>query len=114
MMKFSKFATIIYIDHDTTLDIAKQTSLTITSIDKLNLRLVRAFDYLQHFNLNIRHKFDKQHIVLDVLSRLTFANIFVEKSFANDELNALFIAFLVKMELDFRVKIVDDYRIDLN
>lgn len=114
MMKFSKFATIIYIDYDATLDIAKQTSLTITSIDKLNLRLVRTFDYLQRFNLDIRHKLDKQHIVLDVLFRLTSANIFAKKSFANDELNALFTAFLVKMKSNFRVRIVDDYRIDLN
>ena len=38
--------TIIYIDHDAALRIAKQISLITTFIDKLNLRLMRASNYL--------------------------------------------------------------------
>ena len=38
--------TIIYTDHSAALQIAKQTSLTTSSTAKLNLRLVRASDYI--------------------------------------------------------------------
>ena len=37
---------IIYIDHDATLEIVNQIILIISSIDKLNLRLIKAFDYI--------------------------------------------------------------------
>jgi len=50
--------------------ICRQTSLTTSSTDKLNLRLVRASQYLSGFNLSIRHKAGKANIVLDALSRL--------------------------------------------
>ena len=59
MIKVSQFFIIIYIDHDATLNIAKQTSLFIIFTNKFNLRLIKAFDYFQRFNLNIRHKSNK-------------------------------------------------------
>ena len=42
----SNLFTMIYIDHDVALDIAKKTSFTISSIDKLNLRLMRVSNYI--------------------------------------------------------------------
>ncbi len=41
---------------------------------RLNLRLVRASQFLQQFKLNVRHKPGKEHIVPDALSRLASAN----------------------------------------
>ena len=77
---------VIYINHDVVLKITKQISLIISFINKLNLRLVRVFDYFQRFNLNIRHKFDKQHIIFNALSRLIFNNInFVLRKFIDEE-----------------------------
>ena len=118
MIKVFQFSTIIYIDYDAALNIAKQTSLFIIFTNKFNLRLIKAFDYLQRFNLNIRHKSNKQHIVFDALFRLTSTNITKmfhnEKFFANDELDVLFIAFLIKMNDEFRNKIFNDYQTDLN
>ena len=70
MIESSQTPTIIFTDHGSALGIAKQTSLTTTSTDKMNLRLVRASDYLQRFELVIRHKPGKQHVVPDALSRL--------------------------------------------
>ena len=58
---------IIYIDHDVVLKITFQTTLFITFTNKLNFRLIRASNYIQRFNLEIRHKFDKQHVVSNVL-----------------------------------------------
>ena len=90
--------------------------MTTISIDKLNLRLVRASNYIQRFNLDIRHKSNKQHIVSDVLSRLVSDNInaSVIRNFDENELDALFTISLIEMKKDFRNRILDDYKTDLN
>ena len=61
---------IIYTDYSTAIPISKQTILNTTSTDKLNLRLIRASQYLSAFNLELRHKAGKSNIVPDALSRL--------------------------------------------
>ena len=104
---------VIYIDHDATLEIASQITLTISSIDKLNLRLVRAFDYIQRFNLKIRHKFDKQHIVSNALFRLISVNT-NSSNHNEDEFDALFIVSLVEMNFVFKQRILNDYKTNLN
>ena len=43
----------VYTDHSATTSIVKQTKLTTSSTDKLNLRLVRALMYLSQFNLDV-------------------------------------------------------------
>ena len=62
---------IIYTDHSAVINIIKQIKLIFNNIDKLNLRLIRASIYLSQFSLDIRHKSNKQHIVFDVLSKLS-------------------------------------------
>ena len=109
---FEQHSTVIFIDHDAILSLAKQTSLSIVFTDKFNLRLIRAFDYIQRFEIELRHKSDKQHIVSDIFSRLISTNI--DTVFEKDELNALFTVVLVKMKTSFHQKLVVDYNIDLN
>ena len=81
LIKIFKWSTIVYIDHSTTIDIVKHITLSSSIIDKLNLRLVRTFQYFSQFLLNIRHRVDKLNIVFDALSRLA---IIVEQ---NDDLD---------------------------
>ena len=83
---------IIFINYDIVLNIIKQTSLITININKINLRLMRAFDYLQRFEFIIRYKFGKQHVVLNVLSRLknNYTNF---TAFEVDELNVLIVYF---------------------
>ena len=113
MIKILQFFTIIYIDYNAILNITKQTLLFIIFINKFNLQLIKAFDYLQRFNLNIYYKLNKQHIVFDALFKLTSTNItkmfYNEKSFANDKFDVLFIATLIKMNDKFRDKIFNNY-----
>ena len=61
---------VIYTDHSAAVQISRQTTLSTSSTDKLNLRLVRASQYLSGFNLAVRHKAGKANIVPDALSRL--------------------------------------------
>lgn len=61
---------IVFIDHDSTLENVKQVTLSTSSIDRLNLRLICVLDCIQRFNLMIKHKSKKLHIISDALSRL--------------------------------------------
>ena len=104
MIESSQASTVIYTDHGTSLSIVKQTTLSTTSTDKLNLWLVRAFNYLQQFNLDIQHKSGKQHIILNTLFRLASMN---EGSSSHEgELDTLYdyayTTSLVKMSLEFK------------
>ena len=125
MIESSANPTIIFTDHGAALGIAKQTSLTTSSTDKMNLRLVRASDYLQRFELVIRHKPGKQHVVPDALSRLE--NSYMEPSAPNiGELDALiayapdqqaimaccFSTSLVEMSTEFKQKLTQGYAND--
>ena len=66
---------VIFIDHDAILNLIKQTNLIIVFIDKFNLRFIKTFDYIQRFEIELRHKSCKQHIVFDVFSRSININI---------------------------------------
>ena len=72
----------------------------------MNLRLIRASDYIQRFNLKIRYKSNKIYIVSNALFKLISFNI--EKSFTKSELNALFV--LIKSNIDS----IDNIDIDIN
>ena len=109
---FEQRFTVIFTNHDATLKLIKQTSLNIAFIDKFNLRFIKIFDYIQRFEIELRHKSNKQHIVSDAFSRLV--NINIDITFEKEELNAFFTIVLVKMKKKFRQKLIIDYNIDLN
>ena len=100
---------VIYTNHDSTLKIVKQIFFIISSIEKFNFRFVRASNYIQRFNFDIRHKFDKQHIMSNALSRLINLNENIKKFFDENELNALFIITLIEMKKIFRNRLLKDY-----
>ena len=124
--------TIIYIDYNVALKIIKQILLIILFINKLNLRLMRGFNYLQRFNLNIYYKLKKKYIILDTIFKLFSKNNNLQKSFAENKLIALlttkfftnskkfftniifFIAFIIKINLYLKQCSFDKYIINLN
>jgi hypothetical protein len=71
----SKLGTIVYTDYSAIVAIAKQDSLSSSSTDKLNLRLVRASLYLSQFSLDVRYRSGPLNIVPDVLSRLASTKV---------------------------------------
>ena len=106
MIESFKASLIFYTDHEASLKIAKQTLLTTFSTNKLNLRLVKVFDYIQRFDILIRHKFEIIHIVSDALSRLSSSTISITQ---DEKLNVLFVAFMTEMREDFRQRLLDEY-----
>lgn len=113
--------TVIYTDHGSALGIAKQTTLTTSSTAKLNLRLIRASEYIQQFrDLEFRHKPGKRHIVPDALSRLPNSASTDAASSQHDaegELDMLHgyaytITSLVELNPELRKRILDGYQED--
>lgn len=74
IIELSKVGVIIQTDHFAIIDILQQSSITsTTSTMRLNLRLVRASQFLQQFKLDVRHKPRKEYIIPDALSCLASA-----------------------------------------
>jgi len=61
---------VVYINHETLLNITKQFILIITYTNKLNLKYIRASEYLQRFILDIRYKLSILYYVFNILFRL--------------------------------------------
>lgn len=80
---------------------------------RMNVRLVRASQFLQQFRLVVRHKPGKEHIIPDALSRLASANRAGHDEIYS-ELDALFTyhATLVEISPDLIKRILDGYLAD--
>ena len=101
-------STVIYTDHEAFFAIVKQTSLSTSSTNKLNFRLVRASNYIQRFDLIIRHKSDKFHLMSDALSRL-FVTSAINTQSKDEKLDIFFTASLMKMISEFRERLIEEY-----
>ena len=114
LVESSRTSVIIQTDHSPILDIMQQSSITSTSSTmRMNIRLVRASQFLEQFRLVVRHKPEKEHIIPDVLSRLASANP-AGYDEVYSELDTLFTyhATLVKISTDLIKRICDSYLAD--
>ncbi len=85
--------------------------MTTSNTDKLNLRLIRVDMYLSQFDLDIRHKADRDHVISDVLSRLS---CFEDDSEEFDTLKDVdaYARTLVKMSPAFKTQLIEIYKAD--
>ena len=74
LVELSKHKVVIQTDHSAILDIMKQTLLVTTSTVRANVRLIRASQFLRQFQLDVRYKPGKEHIIPDALLRLASTN----------------------------------------
>ena len=61
---------VVYTDHSSSVNIATSTSLKSASSDNQNLRLIRASQFIQQFNIRVFHRPGKSNLIADALSRL--------------------------------------------
>ncbi len=114
LIELLNLLTIIYTDHEANVKTVKQISLLMMLIKKQNLCLMCVSEYLQHFNLNVYHKPEKQHIVPDTLSQLVLTML-SETDMKENELdtlfmmNTLFIKTYIKMLNEFWKCLIQDY-----
>lgn len=88
-----KSPTLVFTDHSATVGLVKQTSLITFNTDKLNLRLVRASQFLSTLSIHIRVKPERFHVVPDALSRLKSTASSDNKSSVLEDLNDVDSAF---------------------
>jgi Reverse transcriptase (RNA-dependent DNA polymerase)/RNase H-like domain found in reverse transcriptase/Integrase zinc binding domain len=65
-----KLPVIIYTGHAAITSIVAKGTLHSSNVDRLNIRLVRASQYLSQFELDVRYKPGRQHTLPDAISRL--------------------------------------------
>ena len=65
---------MVYTDHSSTIGIAKTTNLSSISLERQNLHLVRASQFIQQFRLHIFHRPGKTNKIADTLSRLPYTD----------------------------------------
>lgn len=118
MVESSKHSIKVQTDHSAILDIMRQNSIvSTTSTMRMNVRLVRASQFLRQFNLDVRHKPGKEHILPDALSRLASLNS--DKLLPPDHskldalhANTFFTATLVRMKQSFHDRCLLGYQED--
>lgn len=114
IIELSKAKVIIETNHLAIIDILQQSSIiSTTSTMRINLRLVRASQFLQQFKLDIRHKPGKEHIIPDPLRHLASANSPLTDA-RHSELDALFVynTMLIKVNLTLVFRILASYDAD--
>lgn len=110
MIEAAVHTIIIYTDHSTTMSIVRQTSLNTMSTEKLNLRLIRASEYLQRFRLDVRYKPEKSNIVSNALSRLASREYRPEPDDSREKVVKCFSTTLITMSPEFRQRILNGYQ----
>ena len=121
MIESAQLFSIIYTNHGVAVEISRQKSFFISFIDKFNFRLVRIFEYIQRFNLIIKHKSEKKHIIPNALFRLksfdsnlnfkkkklnvlmTFNHFFIQNQAFN-------LSFTIEIFKKFRNQIIQNYQ----
>lgn len=68
--QFSQYLIIVYIDQVTIKHIAHSTTLKSSSLERSNLHLIRAAQYLAQFKILVHYRPRKENISTNALSRL--------------------------------------------
>ncbi len=116
MIRVSRHFIIIWTDHSVIVVIIKQTKMITSNTNKLNLRLVKANMYLFQFDLNVKHKFERDHIISNVLFRLSSWED-EEKFIIKHENNILndinvYVETLMQMFSNFKTRLIAAYKFD--
>jgi hypothetical protein len=115
MIRAFRHFTMIWTNHSITTLIVKQIKMITSNSNKLNSRLVRVDMYLSQFNLDIKHKSERNHVISNALSRLSSWNDDEEKITKNSNNNILndintYCKILIKMSSKFKNRFVQDYK----
>lgn len=106
LVEATETTTVVYTDQGASLGIPKLTTLSTSSTDKLNLRLVCASNYVQRFQLVMKYKPGNHHIIPDALSRLEVKGKYCLENYGEGELDVLFTTTLIEMSKEFRENLI--------
>ena len=113
-MESSRATVIIQTDQAAIFVIMQQSSITSTSFTmRMNVRLVRASQFVKQFYLIVRHKPGKEQIIPDALSRLASTNNLGHKlEYAKHDALFVYHTTLVRINPDLVKRILDGYASD--
>jgi hypothetical protein len=112
MIRASKHLTIIWTNHSVIVSIIKQTKMNTSNTNKLNLRLVRIDMYLFQFDLNVRHKSDRDHVISNALSRLSSFDSSAEEFTDTLKDVKVYVEILIEMSFTFKTRLIETYKSD--
>lgn len=109
--------TTVFTDHLAATFIANQTNLSTANSERLNLRLIWTSQYLSQFDIDVKYRPGKIHLVPDALSQLlrdttTPPNTSLLDELTIPEAEFAFTATLVEMSLGFRKRLLIAYAND--
>ena len=95
----------------------------------MNVRLIYIFQFFRQFRFDVKHKFDKKHIILNVLSRLIviiksilfdnyaefdilYIYIIQILNYDGDESLYVYFVILIKINKAFRKRFLYNYAVD--
>jgi len=113
MIEATEKKIIVFTDHIASMVIVCQTKLQSSNVDRLNQRLICASAYLSQFDLNIRYRLGKQHVLPDALSHLTSSA--VSKNQGDEVLDLYAHAYhttLVEMSKEMKDWVITAYKTD--
>ena len=70
------------------------------------MKLMKTSQFFRQFDLDVKYKFNKKHILFDILSRLTSINIDISILKDYFKFDILFIITLMQMNFNFHNKCV--------
>jgi hypothetical protein len=115
IIKAFRLSIIVWIDYSVTTTIVKQTKMTTSNTNKLNLRLMQVDIYLSQFDLNIWHKSDRDHVISNALFRLLS---FETEKFTENQISdildniEIYAETSMKMFSTFKTRFIQIYKID--
>lgn len=110
MIRAACLTTIIWTDHSAIPSIAAQTKLSLSNVDKLNLRLVRASAYLLQFNVTFKHKAGQEHVIPDALSQLLNKEDPQPRKPPEVEETHSYAGTVVKLSSSFKSRLIEAYQ----
>ena len=110
MVRSSQLATIVWTDHSAIPSIAKQVKLSSSNVDKLNLRLVRASTYLSQFNIAVKHKAGRDHVISNALSRLPARDKIEPRQHSAESKMHAYSCTVVELSDTFKAQLLEAYK----
>lgn len=111
MIKKFRSRTIVWTNHNAIINITQQTKLSSFNVDKLNLRLIRASTYLSQFDIDVKHKFERKHVISNALSRLLAKSNSSKNVFEVENVN-VYHDILIQITSKFKRRLITTYKID--
>jgi hypothetical protein len=110
----NKQTAICFTDHRAAIWISRQTEMKSTSIERQNLKLIRASTYVQQYDVDVRYKPGKHNTIPDALSRLPAQSLHTDHAQDLEKLDDAYLYYVTNacFSSEFREEVISGYQKD--